>query len=479
MIFIAGLYWHYNVLKSVSSPSPVSGDFYHLYLPFYLYTSENLSRLHIPLWNPYQMCGVPYLSVLQGAVFYPPVLLFAILPPTEAYSAYIIMHIVLGAFFIILLGRHLKLSWLAAWAGAITFMFCSNTISKVYGPAFLANSIYLPLMVLFTLKIFETGRLKWAIALAMAVVLPLFAGWIQALVYSLYALCALVAAIVIRSYIKRRADELFIKRGLVLLLYSAVLFLLISALQTLPVIELGVRATRSFRGISEELLTIDNTAIYGLYRMAFDTLNSNGGLIPFYLYMGMLPLFLGVIALWHKRLRFYVLFLYGMSVCSLILSMGPQTPVFDLSLHLPMAKMFRAPFRFLFLHALAVSLLCGIGLDRFLEYFESFKTQRNKTLAATALGVAAVGILLCYVWPVPDRDQPAVITIILAASRWRIYLLALSLLVLFLAVIPRVGQCDRYVLGSGCLGLILLDLFAVKYSYLYLPRKDPQVYEKH
>lgn len=453
-------------------------DAYHLYVPFYAYTSANLSSLHIPLWNPYQMCGVPYLGVLQGAVFYPPVLLFAILPPAKAYSVYWMMHAVLGGFFLMLFSRHLKLSWLASLAGAITFMFCSNTATKFFGPAFLANSIYLPLMFMFTLKIFETGRFKWAVALTVVVALPLFAGWIQALVYCLYALGVFVVAIVIRALATKSDDTVFIRRGLALLAFSGALFFLLSAVQTLPALEMSMMATRSLEGLSEEMVTINNTAMYSADRLLFDSVNSKGGLLPFYSYMGALPFLLSIVALWHKRLRFIALFLCGLAVCALILSMGPQTPLYSAWLHLPMSGMFRAPFRFLFLYAFSVSILCAIGIDYSMQRLESWRGGAKGPVMFGLLAMAAASCLLVLPWLDSVSDPSWLVKTMSAASQWPLYLLAFALLLLILTTF-KLGRATKYLLGVGCIALILVDLFRVNHNLFYLPEKNPEIYEKH
>lgn len=454
-------------------------DAYHYYVPSYSYTAQSLAGFRIPLWNPHQMCGAPYLAALQGAVFYPPILLFAALPSGKAYSIYWMAHAVMGGVFIIVLCRRLKLSWIASLAGAGAFMFCSNTASKLFGPAFLANSVYLPLMFVFVLKIFETGRPKWAVALAMGVLAPLLAGWIQALVYSLYALCIFVVAIVVRSLVKKTEEVMFVKRGLALLAFSVALFLLLSAAQTLPVIEMGRMATRSFGEISEEMLTIRNSAIYSPYRILHDSLNSKGGILPFYLYMGILPLLFSIMALWEKRLRFYVLFFYGMSACALILSMGPQTPFYKLWSYLPMMKIFRAPFRFLFLHAVSVSVLCGIGLDRFLRWFDSYGERDGKTMAIAAVVVAVVSGTLILAWPETGAHASRAIKLLAAASNWQFYLTALAILAIVLRVSPGPAHWKPHALGIGCFVLILVDLFAANHNYFYLPEKNPSIYEKH
>lgn len=475
------MYWRHNVTDSVAYPShAVNLDVYHLYIPFYSFTAQNLSQLRIPLWNPYQMCGTPYLAVLQGAVFYPPVMLFKVFSPARAYSIYWMAHAIMGGIFLMVLCRHLKLSWIASWAAAFVFMFCSNTVSKLFGPAFLANSVYLPLMFVFVLKIFETGRARWAVALAMAALASLLAGWIQALVYGLYALGVFVAAFVIRSLVnKGGGDALFIKRGMALLALSALLFLLLSSFQTLPTIEMGRMATRSFGEISEEMLTINNTAIYSGYRILHDTLNSRGGILPYYLYVGALPLFLGVLALGDRRLRFYTLFFWAMAACALILSMGPQTPFYKLWLCLPMTKMFRAPFRFLFLHATAICVLCAIGLDRFLVWFDSQKQFGGKKAAYAAAIAATASLALILAWPQQSLGSSQMLKLLAAASYWRFYISGLALLVVFLLSLPGGGRMKTRSLGAGCLALILLDLFVANHNRFYLPEINPSIYQEH
>ncbi len=480
LALLALVYWRYNVINSACFVSHfTSVDAYQYYLPSYTYTARNLLSLRLPLWNPYQLCGVSYIGVLQGAIFYPPIVLFGVMSPATAYSVYLLFHLVLGGFFVVLLARYLELSWLASVAGAITFMFCSNTVSQLFGPASLANSIYLPLMFLFVLKIFETGRLRWAVALTLAVLFPLLAGWVQALVYSLYALGVFAAAIVIRSLMRKDSKTFHLRRGLMLLTFSAVLFLLLSAAQVLPVAELGRQGSRSFGKISTEMMTIKNTAMYGLDRIVFDSVNSNGGLLPFYFYVGLLPLCFSVVALFHKRLRFHVLFYFAVALCAVVLAMGPQTPLFGLWLHLPMTAMFRAPFRFLFLHALAVSLLGSIGLDYLFGKFASLKDGKNKVVMLGALCAAAGLLILISVWPVSESGQTQLMKTIVAASRWPVYMLGLTLVVFFSAAVSQFRNLSHYVLGLGCLFIITADLFTANHNYFYLPEKNPEIYEQH
>jgi len=475
-----GVYWHFNVIKPAIIPAHHTNlDAYNLYVPFYAYTAECLRNLDLPLWNPYQLCGVTYLGVLQGAVFYPPVLLFAFISPAQAYSFYVMLHMVLGGLFLILLMRHLKVSWIGSVAAAVTFIFCSSTVSNIFGPAFLANSVYFPLMLLFVLKVFETGRVKWALALTAAVLLPLLAGWIQALVYCVYALLAFVIAIVIRSLFAGASETRYIRRGLILLAVSACLFFVLAAVQILPVMELGLQSTRSFDQMSEEMVTIRNTAIYGPYRIVYDLVNSRGGILPFFLYVGVFPLLFALLALGNRKLRFFVLFFYGLAGCAVLLSMGPQTPLHALSLSLPLMKMFRAPFRFLFLYAFSAAILCGIGLDVLLARVRSLDAVRARRAILGATATVVFFAVLLAVWPAEETGGESLRNVLFAASRWPLYLLAFSVAILIFLVLPINDRLRRYAVGATSLLLILIDLFAANHNYFYLPEKNPELFGRH
>jgi hypothetical protein len=194
--------------------------------------------------------------------------------------------------------------------------------------------------------------------------------------------------------------------------------------------------------------------------------------------MGALPFLLSIVALWHKRLRFFTLFLCGLAVCALILSMGPQTPLYSAWLHLPMSGMFRAPFRFLFLYAFSVSVLCAIGIDYSMQRLESWRGGAKGPVMFGLLAMAAASCLLVLPWLDSVSDPSWLVKTMSAASQWPLYLSAFALLLLILTTL-KLGRATRYLLGVGCIALILVDLFRVNHNLFYLPEKNPEIYEKH
>ena len=47
------------------------GDFYCLFLPKHFFNREAWRAGILPLWNPYNYCGVPFAPALQAGCFYP------------------------------------------------------------------------------------------------------------------------------------------------------------------------------------------------------------------------------------------------------------------------------------------------------------------------------------------------------------------------------------------------------------------------
>ncbi len=69
------------------------------YYPWRQFASESLRAGHLPLWNPYQFCGTPFLANGQSAVLYPLNLLFWLLPAAGAFGFSALLHLCLAGWF--------------------------------------------------------------------------------------------------------------------------------------------------------------------------------------------------------------------------------------------------------------------------------------------------------------------------------------------------------------------------------------------
>ncbi|MCB0006892.1 MAG: YfhO family protein [Anaerolineales bacterium] len=96
--------------------------------PTRVYVHRLLTSGQIPLWNPYQLGGMPLLADAQVAVYYLPNLLLDSIYwsrdiPYEAFEALIVAHYAIGALLMYGYLRHLRLQPAAALVGAIAFEF--------------------------------------------------------------------------------------------------------------------------------------------------------------------------------------------------------------------------------------------------------------------------------------------------------------------------------------------------------------------
>jgi membrane protein YfhO len=74
-----------------------SADAVQLWLPHWTFLGRSIAAGRVPLWNPYEMAGVPFAADPQsGWMYAPPMLLFATLPPGAALRAMIVAQPVLG-----------------------------------------------------------------------------------------------------------------------------------------------------------------------------------------------------------------------------------------------------------------------------------------------------------------------------------------------------------------------------------------------
>ena len=67
-------------------------DLFQKHYPLHIYSREILRHGALPLWNPYTGCGEPFLANIEGAVLYPPNLLYLLLPVTLATAVLVIFH---------------------------------------------------------------------------------------------------------------------------------------------------------------------------------------------------------------------------------------------------------------------------------------------------------------------------------------------------------------------------------------------------
>ena len=341
---------------------------------------------------------MPLLAEGQAAVFYPLNLLFLFLPPPIANNLLTFLQFVIGALGIALLFKTLKIGFTGGLLGSITYLFNMYFICNINHINIIIVMTLAPFILTFIIQALQLRKYRGFLLSGLFLALSLLGGIHPSNSYTILAvfLILLFNPIKREQYGDRPSSVLFPIYGFILLLLTA---LTLSAVQLLPSTELtrlSVRAAASgyhqatqYSWEPHFFLTILFPFIWG--NPADQTLATTDFFWEFYAYTGIITFFVIIPLFKHRRDRMVVFFTILASL-SLLLALGKHSPLFFL-FKLPIAGLFRAPARFLFLYVLSISVLSGIGLD------DMIRRKRKGDAKGNLFSVFALGsfLLLCAV----------------------------------------------------------------------------------
>ncbi|MEO8035031.1 MAG: hypothetical protein ABI837_11420, partial [Acidobacteriota bacterium] len=224
------------------------GDYFQ---PLHFFTASELRAGHLPLWNPYNASGEPWLANPQTGVFYPPSLLFLILPFATAYMLYLALHLaILGWGGYALFERDAGPG--PALVGAVALMTVGPTLSLLDVSNNLCTFAWFPIVLWSALTRSRLAPLFLAMAFLAGE--PFFA-----------ALAAVLYAIIVRT------PRLILKSG-------AIAAGLASA-QLLPFLEMLHGSDRGARLSNAEILR-DSMSVHDWLRVAVRPVTNADGFDP-------------------------------------------------------------------------------------------------------------------------------------------------------------------------------------------------------
>jgi len=439
---------------SLPSWDPLRWDGIAQFYPWRHFAARTLRAGTIPLWNPYQFCGTPFVANSQSAVLYPGNLGFYLLPTAQAFGVSALLHLTLCGWFTYLLLRRLRCGSAAALLGGAVYAYSAWQVAWLQLPTFLATSCWFPLLLARAYTVLGTPtpsglRLaRSAAGLGAVVGLMLLAGHLQIAFYgllagSLWALCLLAAG-------GRAHGWLAAARGLAACIGGLALGFLLAAPQLLPTLELsrmshraGTPTAAGYRAYIEYALPPAGLAMLTLPEFFGNNYDPNNPYWGYYIkvgpdgsvaavrhnpaetaaYVGIVPLLLGILALLRgvrafrttaereaepeSRLRSGgALFFGGLAVAALLLALGtPLNALFYFGV--PGFGQSGSPARSLVLWALAWAALSGLGLHTLLDRPPS-RHEIGIVLGAFALililglGLAAISLAV----PPPNLTVP-------------------------------------------------------------------------
>lgn len=465
-------FWRIFTPSANDALSLTEGDFSGQFVAFFGYQVERLSDGEIPLWNPYNYAGHPFLADTQSAVFYPPRLLTVALvganpSPGALYTALqteMALHVLLGSLLMYTFVRRITahhgttVSALGGIVAALTLSYGGYTSGyPQLQLAVLEAGVWLPLALLGIFQATRRDRPGWlCIVLAgVALALSLLAGHPQT---SLFALYLALAYLAYRLWQPAARDWRTWARRFAL---AAALMGLVAG---------GLAAVQLLPGLEYLQHTSRQAMSFDAKGNGFPFVDVAQVLFPGFLthwsplYFGIAGLALAGVAVWRGApgSRFFG----AAALVGLAWSFGAGTVVWDLAYLLaPGASWFRGQERAAFVIAHSASILAGLGTVALLAWSAAPREESALQRALLALaGVCAAFAAVWFVlWQTPDGAHYD------AALRSAAF--ATLLAVLTAALLPRIAHRPHsHLLGAGLVAVIAFDLFSVTMG---TPNYDP------
>lgn len=437
--------------------------------PLASYHKESFWRGELPLWNPYNNCGIPFLAQWMSLTLYPGSLIYLLLPLPWSLSFFCLVHLAFGAVGMYLLARHLTGNALAGTIAGIIYGFNGFTLNCLMWPAFLATLAWAPWVIRLVLKSWTGDRrsLAWA-ALAGACQMltgapePILVTWLIVGIFWLTEFFAKTTP----------AKTLLLRLALVVALISC-----LAAAQLLPFLDMLRHSDRS----SQYAGTTWSMPAWGWANFLvplFRFYRSPSGVYFQYAqdwtssyYLGVGAILLAFLAAIHIRTaRTWIM--AALTLVFLLLALGDHTPVYPTARKLlPQLGFMRFPIKFVLVPIFVVPLLSAYGTKWFAEAPATFRSKRIWAAISALLLAAGIGAILLYsrAHPLPVENPAA--TSISALSRT---VLLICITVALSALCARKARTSTFT-GCALVAFLIVDLLT--HAPPQNPKVSPNVYE--
>jgi hypothetical protein len=337
-------------------------DFGMFSYPVAYFHRQSFWRGELPLWNPFNNCGLPFLAQWNTLALYPLSLIYLLLPLTWSLSFFCLAHLFWGGLGMYVLAHRWTRHRLAAGLAGVIFAFNGLTLNFLMWPSHIATFSWLPWVVWLGQRAWREGGkgLVWG---TLAGALQMLAGGPETIVVTWLVLLVLACGDWIRERgLRRKLIWRFLAMG--------ILVALICAVQLLPFLELLAHSQRDknysasthdwsmpFWGWANFLVPLFRTlpTAQGLFLQ-------NGQYWTSSYYAGIGTVLLAAVAVWRVR-DWRVRALAALVLLGLVLALGDATLLYrGLRACFPGLGFVRYPVKFVILVLALVPLLAAFGL---------------------------------------------------------------------------------------------------------------------
>ena len=483
LALLFGILWFCQDLV-VNGEVPFYRDLVNYFYPLRYSLYESYRAGELPLWDRHFAQGFPNLAAFQSGAFYPPHLVFFILPFYTSIRVLFILHFLIATFGTYGLLRRWNYSRDLCIVGSLLFTLGGVVVSLSNLLNHFQSAVWLPWVLLAWERLLLTPRWSYFVTFTFVAAFQLLAGSPEMFAMS-------IGLVLLDGFrIRESEPQVSCPRILGLAVGSILLMLAITMAQFLPTAELMMASRRGNQSITEAealMWSLNPSSLLNLFFLDKEVnLNTGVGVSLFFAqkvplfassYLGAISLF--GIALWaYYGTRREKLFFSALTWSSLALALGGNALIYPfLFRHFPFLSAVRFPEKFFFLTYAFMFVMTMRGL-------------RGLLLDPTRKLKAPVIILgsLCFIWlglyitlsthseivadfiaansgipPLSDMHARATVSVLANLQRQ----LILSLALFVLLILAKAGKIRPLLFSILLVSVVYVDLAWAHKSFLF------------
>jgi hypothetical protein len=432
-------------------------DFGFFAYPLAHFQRESFWRGDVPLWNPYNNCGVPFLAQWNTMPLYPPALIYLVLPLGWSLSFFCLLHLCFAGLGMYVLAKRWIGSPLAAAVAGVMFAFNGLTLNLLMWPSHIATLSWLPWVIWAVQRAWREGNRSLVLAVFCGAC-QMLAGGPESILLTWLVLVALWLVDFVGARDLPQRLRMVWRFALMVLVVAA-----LAAAQLLPFLDLAAHSQRD-QGFADARWSIPARGWANfLVPMVFGQVRNVGVFFQYdqfwtsSYYTGVGALLFALIALWRARDK-RVWLLAVIAWAGVALAFGDHSIVYRvLRALVPQISLMTYPVKFVMAAIFAVPLLAGFGLAKLQADGDTENRSQTRLLVLASvllfLLIAAI-VFWAWHWPIPTDDF---------SRTWRNALgragiLAGVLAVVFMLWNQRGGAWRNCWMPAALLGLLWLDV---------------------
>ncbi len=370
-------------------------DFGAFAYPLALYHREAFWHGEMPLWNPYNHCGLPFLAQWNTLTLYPPSLFYLVFPLSWSLGIFNLAHMFWAGLGMYFLAHRWTGNRLAASVAGLVYAFNGLTWDALMWSNNIAALGWMPWVVLCVERAWREGGGRNLILASLAGAMQMLTGAPEVIILTWFAMGMLW----LTEWLGKEAP-----RGKMILRILSVSILVVglAAAQLLPFLDLLAYSQRDrdfadstwsmpLGGWANYLVPLFHSVL-GPQKVYFQ--DSQSWTASYYLGIGTVAL--ALVAVWRVRER-RMWVLAGLAVFSLTMALGDRGGVYAFARKVaPIMGFMRFPVKFVLLTTFVLPLLAAQAVSWWQALPETQSRLERKKL--WQIGICLLGIMALILW---------------------------------------------------------------------------------